>query len=152
MPEPLPGAVTVTSVAAAKVALTVTGAVPIVKLQSPVPGQLTLVLAHPTNVDPLGAACNVTVLPVVMVLLLMHVPEVEPAVEVQLIPNPVVSVTIPLPLPAPVTVTVVESKTALTDCDEFMVTEQPPMPVQAPPQPANAVPDGAAGVNVTGVP
>lgn len=115
VPEPAPGMVTVTSVAEAKVALTLTGDVPIVKLQSPVPGQLTLVLAHPTNVDPAGAACNVTVLPGLMALLLVHVPEVVPAVEVQLMPKPVVSVTVPVPLPAPVTDTVVALKAALTD-------------------------------------
>jgi hypothetical protein len=55
-----------------------------------------------------------------------------------------VSVTTPFPLPAPVTVTVVATKFAVTDCTEFMVTEQAPVPVHAPPQPANAVPAGSA--------
>jgi hypothetical protein len=85
-----------------------------------------------------------------MALLLVQVPDVAPEVMVQLIPP--VPVTVPLPVPAPVTVTVVRLKMALTDCAEFIVTEQAPVPVQAPPQPANAVPAGAAGVRVTNFP
>jgi hypothetical protein len=152
VPEPVPGVATVTPTAAAKVALTVTGLVPIVKVQSPVPGQFTPVLDQPTKVDPAGAACKVTVFPVVMVLLLAQVPDVVPAVDVQLMPNPVVSVTVPLPLPAPPMVTVVALNAAVTDWAEFMVTEQAPEPLHAPPHPANAVPAGAVGVSATDVP
>ena len=107
--------VTVTSDVAANVAATEIGADPIVKVQSPVPGQLTDVLDQPTNVEPDGAACRVTVFPVAMAELFVQVPEVVPAVDVQLMPNPVVSVTTPFPLPAPVIVTVVATKFAVTD-------------------------------------
>lgn len=87
-----------------------------------------------------------------LLMALLHVPDVAPAVEVQLIAEPPKSVTEPVPLPAPVIVTVVTLKAALTDCVEFMVTEQAPVPLQAPLQPANAVPAGAVGVSVTNLP
>src|SRR5690348_4397002 len=119
VPEPLPGIVTVTSAAAANVAATESGAEPMLKVQSPDPGQLTDVLDQPTKIEPDGAACRVTVFPVAIAELFVQVPEVAPAVDVQLMPKPVVSVTTPFPLPAPVIVTVVATKFAVTDCAEF---------------------------------
>ncbi len=80
-----------------------------------------------------------------MELVLVHVPEAEPEVIVQLMPP--VPLTEPFPVPAPVTVTVVATNAALTDCAEFMVTEQAPVPVHAPPQPAKAVP-AASGLGL----
>ena len=80
----------------------------------------------------------------------VHVPEVVPAVMVQLIPA--VPETVPFPVPAPVTLTVVGLNVAITDWAEFMVTEQAPVPVQAPLQPAKAEPAFAACVSTTVVP
>jgi hypothetical protein len=120
-----------------------------VNVQAPVPEQAPLQPAN-TYSEEAGVAVSVTVSPALIGLVLVQVPEVAPKVEVQLMPP--VPVTVPLPVPAPVTVTVVRLKVALTDCAEFMVTEQAPVPVQAPPQPAKADPAGAAGVSVTTVP
>jgi hypothetical protein len=71
----------------------------------------------------------------------------------QLIPAGALA-TEPDPVPARVTFTgnEVGMKAALTDCDEFMVTEQAPVPVQAPAQPANTDPAAAVGVSATTVP
>lgn len=97
-----------------------------------------------------GFAVRVTGSFVLIALLLVQVPEVAPEAEVQLmLPVPL---TVPVPVPAPVTVTVVALKAALTDCAEFMVTEQVPVPVHAPPQPANAEPAAVVGVRPTTAP
>ena len=150
-PGPVAVTVSVNCGRGAKSAVTLTGAVPMVNVQEPVPEQAPL---QPMNVEVVGSATafSVTAVPVLIGLLLAQVPVRVPAVEVQLTPKPPVSVTVPLPLPAPVTVTVVALKAALTDCAELIVTEQAPVPVQAPPQPANAVPAGAVGVSVTKAP
>jgi hypothetical protein len=145
-PEPLTDRVNVG--AGENVAPTVTAEVPMVNVQEPVPEQAPL---QPSKTNPPnGFAFNVTKVLVLIALLLVHVPEVTPAVEVQLMPP--VPVTEPLPVPAPVTVTVVALKAALTDCAAVMLTEQAPVPVQAPPHPAKAVPAGAVGVRATEVP
>lgn len=131
------------------VAPTVTAEVPMVKLQDPVPEHGPL---HPANTDRFeaGEAVKVTALPLLIAVVLAHVPEVEPEVTVQLmLPVPV---TLPLPVPAPVTVTVVELKVAVTDFAAVIVTEQAPVPVQAPPQPAKDVPAGALAMRDTDVP
>lgn len=46
----------------------------------------------------------------------------------------------------------VELKVALTDCAEFIVTLQAPVPLQAPPQPANVEPQSGAAAKLTTVP
>jgi len=46
----------------------------------------------------------------------------------------------------------VPPKVALTDCDEFKVTAQLPVPLQAPPQPAKVKPLWGVAVNVICVP
>ncbi len=129
--------------------MAVTALAPIVNVQAPLPEQGPLQPAN-TYSEEAGVAVSVTVSPALIGLVLVQVPEVTPAVEVQLMPP--VPVTVPLPVPAPVTVTVVRLKVALTDCAAFIVTEQAPVPVQALLQPAKADPAGAAGVNVTDVP
>ena len=130
-------------------AVTATGAVPIVKVQAPVPEQAPVQPAN-TEAELAGDAVNVTTLPVLIAVEFVQVPERVPDVIVQLMPP--VPVTLPLPVPAPVTVTVVRLKVALTDCAALIVTEQAPVPAQAPPHPANADPAGALGVSVTTVP
>jgi hypothetical protein len=95
-----------------KVAVTETGAVPMVKVQEPVPEHVPL---QPENTDAeeAGDAVSVTMLPVLMADELVQVPVAEPDVIVQLMP--LVPVTVPLPVPAPPTVTVVRLNVALTD-------------------------------------
>ena len=125
------------------------GTMPMVTTQLPVPLHAPV---QPVKIDPglCGVAVRVTTLPVLMVVLFVHVPEVAPDVMVQLmLPVPD---TVPVPVPEPVTVTVVALKAALTVCAEFMDTEQAPVPVHAPPHPAKAVPAGAVGVKATDVP
>jgi hypothetical protein len=132
-----------------KVAVTEGADEPIVKLHVPVPEQAPL---QPANTDPaVGDAVKVTGLDV-LIAVLVHVPDVVPAVEVQL--TPPVPVTVPLPVPAASTVTGNDEgmKLAVTDCAEFMVTEQALVPEQAPPQPLNEEPADAVGVRVTVVP
>jgi hypothetical protein len=46
----------------------------------------------------------------------------------------------------------VELKVALTDCAEFIVTLQAPVPLQAPPQPANVEPESGVAAKLTTVP
>jgi hypothetical protein len=46
----------------------------------------------------------------------------------------------------------VELKVALTDCAEFIVTLQAPVPLQAPPQPANVEPESGVATKLTTVP
>lgn len=132
------------------VAPTVTGEVPIVKVHAPVPEHGPL---HPPNTKELeaGVAFRVTVLPVLIVVVFVHVPEVAPEVIVQLmLPVPD---TLPFPVPAAVTLTVVALKVALTDLAASIATVQgTAVPVQAPLQPANANPAEAVGVRATEVP
>jgi hypothetical protein len=113
LPDPLPDLVTesVNVGAGEKVAITNTGAVPMVKVQEPVPKHAPL---QPENTDAeeAGDAVRVTVLPVLMAVELVQVPVAEPVVMVQLMPP--VPVTVPLPVPPPLTVTVVRLKVALT--------------------------------------
>src|ERR1051325_1827133 len=122
---------------------------PMVKVHEPVLVQGPVQPAN-TEAFELGAAVNVTMLPVLIVVLLVHGPDVMPAVDVQAMPP--VPLTVPVPTPEPLMVTVVALNVALTACAEFMVTEHAPVPLQAPPQPAKAVPAGAVGVNVTSLP
>jgi hypothetical protein len=135
--------------AGSKVAVTATGAVPMVKLQAPVP-EHTPLQPENTEAELAGVAVNVTGFPLLIALELVQVPEVAPAVMVQLMPP--VPVAVPLPVPAPLTVTVVGLNVAVTDCAELMVNEQAPVPVQAPLQPAKADPEEAAGVSATTLP
>src|ERR1043166_893952 len=118
----------------AKSAVTVAVELPTTKMQDPVPEQGPL---QPTKDEVFvsGAAVSVTVSPACSDVL-VQVPEVAPAVLVQLIPP--VPETVPVPAPPPTTVTVVGLKVALTDCAAVMSTVQEPEPVQAPLQPANA--------------
>ena len=132
-----------------KVAVTATGAVPIVKVQVPVPEHTPLQPAN-TDAEDAGEAVSVTTFPVLMALEFVHVPDAAPDVIVQL--TPPVPVTLPLPVPAPVTVTVVRLKVAVTDSAALIVTAHAPVPVQAPLQPAKAEPAGALGVKFTVVP
>jgi hypothetical protein len=149
VPDPVVVTDTVTFGAGAKVAVTVGADDPIVKLHVPAPEHGPL---QPARTDPVAAnAVSATGLPV-LIAELMHVPEVAPAVAVQLIPP--VPLTVPFPAPAAETVTgnAVGMKLALTDCDELIVTEQAPVPEQAPPQPLKTEPAAAVGVRVTIVP
>ncbi len=104
---PVPDFVTVNAKvgAGANFAVTVTAAVPMVKLQAPVPEQAPL---QPENTYALeaGAAFRVMMLPLLMAVEFVHVPEVVAELTVQLIPP--VPVTVPLPvLPVAFTVIVV---------------------------------------------
>ena len=132
-----------------KVAVTATGAVPIVNVQLPVPEHAPFQPAN-TEAEEAGEAVNVTRAPLLMLLEFVHVPDAAPEVIVQF--TPPVPVTLPLPVPAPLTVTVVRLKVAVTACAALIVTEHAPVPVQAPLQPANADPAGALGVRFTVVP
>jgi len=127
----------------------VTAAVPIVKVQEPVPEHGPLQPAN-TDREEDGAAVSVTVLPALIALVFVQVPEVAPDVTVQLMPP--VPLTVPLPVPAPDTVTVVALNVAVTDCAAVMLTVQAPVPEQAPPQPTNEVPAGALALRETDVP
>jgi hypothetical protein len=149
VPAPTLETVKVKVGAGEKVAVAETGVMPIVNVQAPVPVQGPL-QPEKTEAEDAGDAVNVTVLPLLIALEFVHVPEGVPEVMVQLIPP--VPVTVPLPVPEPVTVTVVRLKVALTDCAEVIETEHAPVPVQAPPQPLNADPAGATGFRVTVVP
>ena len=116
MPEaaPAPDLVTVKAKvgAGAKTAVAVTGAVPMVKLQAPVPEQAPL-QPEKTKALEAGVAVSVTAEPLLMAVLLVQVPEVDAEVIVQLMPP--VPVTVPLPvLPVAFTVTVVRLKGAPT--------------------------------------
>jgi hypothetical protein len=131
VPEPAPMVLTdrVNVGAGEKVAMTGTAAVPMVKLQVPVPEQPAPVQPAKTDADEEGVAVSV-----ISVLVLKLAEQVAP----QLIPAGALA-TDPDPVPASVTFTGKEAgmKLALTDCAEFMVTEHVPVPEQAPPQPAN---------------
>ena len=145
VPEPVPVLLTerVKVGAGEKVAVTPIEDVPTVKLQVPVPEQPAPL--QPANTDPpVGVAVRV-----IRVLVLKLAEQVAP----QLIPAGEL-LTDPDPVPARVTFTGKEAgmKSALTDCAEFMVTEQAPVPEQAPPQPLNTDPAFAVGVRVTNVP
>jgi hypothetical protein len=144
-PEPVPVLLTesVNVGAGEKVAVTPTDEVPMVKLQVPVPEQAPLQPAN-TEAEDDGVAVSV-----IAVLVLKLAEQVAP----QLIPAGAL-LTDPLPVPARVTFTgkVAGMKMALTDCAEFMVTEQAPVPAQAPAQPANTDPAAAVGVSATTVP
>jgi hypothetical protein len=147
VPEPLPVLLTesVNVGAGAKVAVTGTAAVPMVKLQVPVPEQPAPVQPAKTDADEEGVAVSV-----ISVLVLKLAEQVAP----QLIPAGALE-TEPDPVPARVTFTgkAAGMKLALTDCAEFMVTEQAPVPVQAPDQPANTeAPELGAAVKATTVP
>ena len=149
VPEPDVVTDTVTCGAVANVAVTRGADAPIVKLHVPVPVQSPL---HPVNTEPAaGVAVKATAVPETMGAL-VHVPEVTPAVEVQLIEP--VPVTVPVPVPAPATEIgkVVGVKLALTEFAVLMVTVHAPVPEQAPPQPENAEPAAGVGVKVTEVP
>ena len=61
-------------------------------------------------------------------------------------------VTVPLPVLLTESAKVCCVKVADTLCAEFIVTMQPPVPLQAPPQPAKPQPLAAVAVKVTGVP
>ena len=129
----------------AKFAVTVAVEVPTTKMHDPVPEQGPL---HPTKDEVFvsGAAVSVTVSPACNDVL-VQVPEVAPAVLVQL--TPPVPDTVPVPAPLPATVSVVGLNVALTDCAAAMSTVQAPVPVHAPLQPAKADPAGAVGVRAT---
>jgi hypothetical protein len=146
VPEPVPVLLTerVNVGAGEKVAVTGTAEVPIVKLQVPVPEQPAPVQPANTDAEDDGVAVRV-----IRVLVLKLAEQVAP----QLIPAGEL-LTDPDPVPARVTFTGKEAgmKSALTDCAEFMVTEQAPVPEQAPPQPLNTDPAFAVGVRVTNVP
>ena len=129
------------------VAVTATGAVPIVNVQLPVPEQAPL---QPANSDAelAGDAVNVTAAPVLIALAFVHVPDAVPALIVQL--TPPVPLTVPLPAPAPPTVTVVRLKVAVTAWAAVMLTLHGiVVPLQAPLHPAKADPAGALGVRFT---
>jgi hypothetical protein len=151
VPPPAPDFVTVSVNCGAreKVAVADTALVGIGKLQGPVPEQGPVQPANTYKDDP-SIAVNVTAVPLLM--LLLHVPEVAPAVAVQLMPP--VPLTEPLPVPAATTVSenAAGIKFALTDFAALIVTAQAPVPVQAPLQPAKteAAEDGVA-VSVTAV-
>src|SRR5574337_248226 len=87
VPAPAPALVTVSVDCGAgeNVAPTVTGTVPMVKVQAAVPEQGPV---HPANTeaDDAGAAFSVTGLPLLMALELVQVPEAAPEVIVQLTP------------------------------------------------------------------
>ena len=151
---PLPAPLLVTDSAnvgaALNVAVTDTGAVPIVNVQLPVPEQAPLQPAN-TEAEVAGDAVSVTTVPVLIALELVHVPEGTPALIVQL--TPPVPVTLPLPTPAPLTVTVVRLKVAVTAWAAVMLTlHGMVVPLQAPLHPAKADPAGALGVRFTVVP
>jgi hypothetical protein len=136
--------------AGAKSAVTETGVVPMVKVQTPVPVQAPLQPEN-TEAEEAGVAVRVTVLPVLIALELVHVPVAEPDVMVQLMPP--VPVIVPLPVSAAaLTVTVVRLNVAVTDWAEFMATVQVPVPVHAPLQPEKAEPADALDVRTTDVP
>jgi hypothetical protein len=145
VPEPVPVLLTerVKVGAGEKVAVTGTAEVPMVKLQVPVPEQPAPVQPANTDAEDDGVAVRV-----IRVLVLKLAEQVAP----QLIPAGEL-LTDPDPVPARVTFTGNEAgmKSALTDCAEFMVTEQAPVPEQAPPQPANteAAEDGVAVSDTT---
>ncbi len=152
VPGPLMTAETEICGATVKLAVTLAGDVPTLKLQAAVPEQAPL---HPANTDP-GAAVadNDTGLPL-LIAVLVHVPDVAPVVDVQF--TPPVPVTVPVPVPAPDTVTGndVGMKSALADCAEFMVTVQtfPTVPAQAPPHPSKTeAAEVGAAVSITAVP
>jgi len=83
-----------------------------VNVHAPVPEQGPL-QPEKTEAFEAGAAFRVTVFPLLIALVLVQVPDVEPDVIVQLMPP--VPVTLPPPVPPPVTVTVVALKMAPTD-------------------------------------
>jgi hypothetical protein len=145
LPDPLPDLVTesVKVGAGEKAAVTDTGAVPMVKLQVPVPEQAP---DQPAKTEP-AAGVAVRVIRVLVLKLAEQVaPQLIPAGELLTDPDPV---------PARVTFTgkAAGMKVALTDWAEFIVNEHVPVPEQAPPQPANteAAEEGAA-VRVTDAP
>ncbi len=151
VPAPRPVIDSVEVGAGANTAFTVTGEVPSVNTQEPVPVHGPV---QPENTDAFedGAAVNVTVAPLAIAVEFVHVPDVVPVAEtLQLIPPSPVTVPAPV-LPVPDTVTVVAVNVALTDCAEDMGTEQLPVPLQAPPHAVNAEPVEALGVNTTSVP
>jgi len=127
VPEPVPVLLTVRVKVGAgeKVAVTPANAVPIVKLQVPVPEQAPL---QPANTDALDDALAASNTAVPLLTEALQVPG-------QLTPLPL---TVPDPVPASVTVTGNDAgmKLALTDCAEFIVNAQLPVPLQAPLQPA----------------
>jgi hypothetical protein len=131
VPEPVPVLLTdsVKVGAGENVAVTGTAAVPMVKLQGPVPEQPAPLQPAKTEAEDDGVAVSV-----IGVLVLKLAEQVAP----QLIPAGALA-TDPDPVPARVTFTgkAAGMKLALTDCAEFMVTEQAPVPLQAPLQPAN---------------
>jgi hypothetical protein len=137
--------------AGAKVAPTVTADVPRAKTHDPDPLHGPV---QPENTEAFedGAAVKVTVEPLAIALVFVHVPDVVPDADTeQLIPP--VPVIVPAPvLPVPEIVTVTALKFAVTDCADVIDTEHVPVPLHAPPQPANADPVGALGVNTTSVP
>ena len=110
--------------------------------QVPPPEQAPL---HPAKVDPAaGVAVNVTTVPLAKFAL--QVPG-------QLMPAGALLIE-PEPEPACVTESakVTTLKVAVTDCAEFMVTLQLPVPEQAPLHPAKVAPAAGVAVNVTTVP
>ena len=112
LPAPLLETVRLNVGAGENVAVTPTGAVPIVNVQVPVPEQAPVQPAN-TEAELAGDAVRVTTLPVLIALEFVQVPLAAPEVIVQLtLPVPV---TLPLPVPAPLTVTVVRLNVALTD-------------------------------------
>ena len=141
-PEPAPASATDSAKGTTlKVAVTDCAEV-MVTLQLPVPEQAPL---HPAKVDPAAeVAVNVTT-----------VPPAKLALQVlgQLMPAGVL-VTEPVPAPASVTdsAKVTTLKVAVTDCAEFMVTLQLPVPEQAPLHPAKEDPAAGVAVRVTTVP
>ena len=142
LPDPvLPAVVTVKTKLGEKLAPTLMGDVPTVKLQAPVPEQAPV---HPANVDPPDAVWfNVMTVP--LFTLLVHVP-VHPLKIVV-----VESDTEPLPLTISVTANCATLNVAVTDCAVLMLTMQGAVPEQPPPlQPANVeAADEGMAVNVT---
>lgn len=115
-------------------------------VQGPVPLQPSPV--QPTNVDPASAnTVNVTDAPL-------------PKLAVQIAPQSIPAgmlVMVPLPVPLLVIVNVAVAgtavKSALTICAPFMVTTQPPVPLQPPPlHPAKLEPASAIAVKVIALP
>jgi hypothetical protein len=144
-PEPLPDKLTNSGkVTALNVAVTDCAAFILTLQEPPVPEHAPL---HPAKLDPAFAvAVKVTVVPLLKFAL---------QVLEQLIPEGAL-VTEPEPLPENVTdrgkLEVTVLNVAVTDCAEFIITLQAPVPEHAPLHPAKVDPAAAVAVKVTVVP
>src|SRR5689334_8153120 len=107
-------------------------------------------LKPPKSLDAAGVAVRVVPVPIGKVA--EHVPEVTPAVMVQLIsPEPEVTVPLPLPPPATVTLNCLSWNAATTLRGWSMVTWQV-VPVQAPLKPPKSLLDAGVAASETAVP